>query len=179
VWNWHLTHNTGAAFSFLANAGGWQHGFFIALATLISVVLAVALRKVAREDWRNAFPFALIIAGALGNLVDRLRFGYVVDFVEWYAGGFYWPVFNLADSCIVVGRVLMVFYSIRLREPVPDGDRAGQPARILRRRRPRDRDRQARDRDAGRADLRAPRGGPQPLRGRGPAPARRRFSSRN
>ena len=116
-WNWHLTHNTGAAFSFLANAGGWQHGFFIALATLISVVLSVALRRVAREDWRNAFPFALIIAGALGNLVDRLRFGYVVDFVEWYAGDFYWPVFNLADSCIVVGAVLMVLYSVLQREP--------------------------------------------------------------
>ena len=117
VWNWHLTHNTGAAFSFLANAGGWQHGFFIALATLISVVLAVALRRVAREDWRNAFPFALIIAGALGNLVDRLRFGYVVDFVEWYVGSFYWPVFNLADSCIVVGAVLMVLYSLVQLEP--------------------------------------------------------------
>ena len=116
-WNWHLTHNTGAAFSFLANAGGWQHGFFIALATLISVVLAVALRRVAREDWRNAFPFALIIAGALGNLVDRLRFGYVVDFVEWYVGSFYWPVFNLADSCIVVGAGLMVLYSLLQREP--------------------------------------------------------------
>ena len=117
-WNWHLTHNTGAAFSFLANAGGWQHGFFIALATLISVVLAVALRRVAREDWRNAFPFALIIAGALGNLVDRLRYGYVVDFVEWYVGDFYWPVFNLADSCIVFGAVLMVLYSVVQREPV-------------------------------------------------------------
>ena len=115
-WNWHLTHNTGAAFSFLANAGGWQHGFFIALATLISVVLAVALRRVAREDWRNAFPFALIVAGALGNLVDRLRFGYVVDFVEWYLGSFYWPVFNLADSCIVVGAVLMVWFSLSHRE---------------------------------------------------------------
>jgi signal peptidase II len=118
-WNWHLTHNTGAAFSFLANAGGWQHGFFIVLATLISVVLAVALRRVAREDWRNAFPFALIIAGALGNLVDRLRLGYVVDFVEWYVGSFYWPVFNLADSCIVVGAVLMVWYSLRQRELPP------------------------------------------------------------
>jgi signal peptidase II len=119
LWNWHLTHNTGAAFSFLANAGGWQHGFFIALATLISVVLAVALRRVAREDWRNAFPFALIIAGALGNLVDRLRLGYVVDFVEWYVGDFYWPVFNLADSCIVVGAVLMVLYSLLQREAPP------------------------------------------------------------
>ena len=116
-WNWHLTHNTGAAFSFLANAGGWQHGFFIALATLISVVLAVALRKVPREDWRNAFPFALIIAGALGNMVDRLRFGYVVDFVEWHAAdSYYWPVFNVADSCIVVGAVLMVWFSLRHKD---------------------------------------------------------------
>ena len=119
LWNWHLTHNTGAAFSFLANAGGWQHGFFIALATLISVVLAVALRRVPREDWRNAFPFALIIAGALGNLIDRLRLGYVVDFVEWFVGDFYWPVFNLADSCIVVGAVLMVAYSLAQREAPP------------------------------------------------------------
>jgi signal peptidase II len=119
LWNWHLTHNTGAAFSFLANAGGWQHGFFVALATLISVVLAVALRRVPREDWRNAFPFALIIAGALGNLVDRLRLGYVVDFVEWYVGSFYWPVFNLADSCIVVGAVLMVYFSLMQRELPP------------------------------------------------------------
>lgn len=117
VWNWHLTHNTGAAFSFLANAGGWQHGFFIALATLISVVLAVALRKIARDDWRNALPFALIISGALGNLVDRLRFGHVIDFIEWHAGGYYWPVFNVADSCIVVGAVLMVLFSLTQREP--------------------------------------------------------------
>jgi signal peptidase II len=117
VWNWHLTHNTGAAFSFLANAGGWQHHFFIGLAALISLVLAVALRRLPREDWRNAFPFALIIAGALGNLVDRLRFGYVVDFVEWHAADtYYWPVFNVADSCIVVGAVLMVWFSLRHKD---------------------------------------------------------------
>ena len=114
-WDWHLTHNTGAAFSFLADAGGWQHNFFVVLAALISVVLAVALRRVGREDWRSALPFALIIAGALGNLVDRLRLGYVVDFVEWHAGAHYWPVFNLADSCIVVGAVLMVWFSLRDR----------------------------------------------------------------
>ena len=115
-WNWHLTHNKGAAFSLFADAGGWQHGFFVALAALISVVLAVALRRIAREDWRNAFPFALIIAGALGNLVDRLRFGHVIDFVEWYAGSFYWPVFNIADSCIVVGAVLMVLFSLQHKD---------------------------------------------------------------
>jgi signal peptidase II len=117
AWNWHLTHNTGAAFSFLADAGGWQHHFFIGLAALISLVLAVALRRLPREDWRNAFPFALIIAGALGNLVDRVRFGYVVDFVEWHAAdSYYWPVFNVADSCIVVGAVLMVWFSLQHKD---------------------------------------------------------------
>lgn len=112
-WNWTLTHNTGAAFSFLADAGGWQHGFFIALATIVSVVLAVGLRSTARADWRQALPYALVIAGALGNVIDRLRFGYVVDFVQWYAGSFYWPVFNVADSCIVVGAILMVLFTLR------------------------------------------------------------------
>jgi signal peptidase II len=112
-WNWTLTHNTGAAFSFLADAGGWQHGFFIGLALLVSVVLAVGLLKTPRADWRTALPFALVISGALGNVIDRLRFGYVVDFVQWYAGSFQWPVFNLADSCIVVGAVLMVLFTLR------------------------------------------------------------------
>jgi signal peptidase II len=112
VWNWTLTHNTGAAFSFLANAGGWQHGFFVALALLISGGLTVALRRTARNDWRTALPFSLIIAGAIGNVIDRLRIGYVVDFVQWYWKGFHWPVFNVADSCIVLGAVLMVVFSM-------------------------------------------------------------------
>lgn len=112
-WNWTLTHNTGAAFSFLADAGGWQHWFFVALALLISGGLAIALKRTARGDWRTALPYALIIAGALGNVIDRLRFGYVVDFVQWYWKSFHWPVFNLADSCIVVGATLMVLFSLR------------------------------------------------------------------
>jgi len=112
-WNWTLTHNTGAAFSFLADAGGWQHAFFVTLAVLISGGLAIALKRTARGDWRTALPYALIIAGALGNVIDRLRFGYVVDFVQWYWKSFHWPVFNLADSCIVVGATLMVLFSLR------------------------------------------------------------------
>ena len=111
-WNWTLTHNTGAAFSFLADAGGWQHLFFVTLAVLISGGLAIALKRTARGDWRTALPYALIIAGALGNVIDRLRFGYVVDFVQWYWKSFHWPVFNLADSCIVVGATLMVLFSL-------------------------------------------------------------------
>ena len=111
-WNWMLTHNTGAAFSLLAGAGGWQHGVFVALAFLISGALVLALARTARGDWRNALPFALVIAGALGNVVDRLRFGYVVDFIQWYWQDFYWPVFNVADSCIVVGATLLVVFSL-------------------------------------------------------------------
>jgi signal peptidase II len=110
-WNWTLTHNTGAAFSFLAGAGGWQHYFFATLAAAVSIGLAIGLKRTARDEWRTALPFALIIAGALGNVIDRLRFGYVVDFVQWYWKGFHWPVFNLADSCIVVGAVMMVIFS--------------------------------------------------------------------
>ncbi len=117
-WNWTLTHNTGAAFSLLADAGGWQHWLFIGLALLISAGLAIALKRTARQDWRSALPFALIIAGALGNVIDRLRFGYVVDFVQWYWKGFYWPVFNLADSCIVVGAVLMVLFSFGHKDKI-------------------------------------------------------------
>ncbi len=115
-WNWTLTHNTGAAFSFLANAGGWQHGFFIALALLISTALVVALKRTARTDWCSALPFALIIAGALGNVIDRIRFGYVIDFVDWYWRDWHWPVFNVADSCIVVGATLMVLFSLTHKE---------------------------------------------------------------
>jgi signal peptidase II len=111
-WNWTLTHNFGAAFSLLANAGEWRHWFFVVLAFLISGGLVLALARTARGDWRNALPFALVIAGALGNLVDRLRLGYVIDFIQWYWQDFYWPVFNVADSCIVVGAVLIVVFSL-------------------------------------------------------------------
>ena len=110
-WNWTLAHNTGAAFSFLANAGGWQHVLFIGLGSVISVMLTIWLSRTARGAWRSALPFALVIAGALSNVVDRLRFGYVVDFVDWYVGKYHWPIFNIADSCIMVGAFILVLYS--------------------------------------------------------------------
>jgi signal peptidase II len=120
-WNWTLVHNYGAAFSFLSDAGGWQRWFFSGLAVVISVALAVVLARTPRSDWRTALPFALVIAGALGNLVDRLRFGYVVDFVDWYYGSYHWPAFNVADSAIVVGAVLLVLFSFRAPGPAPKG----------------------------------------------------------
>ena len=112
-WNWTLVHNYGAAFSFLSSAGGWQRWFFTVLAIGISAGLVVWLARTPRSDWRTALPFALIVAGAVGNVIDRLRFGYVVDFVDWYVGTWHWPAFNVADSAIVVGAVLLVLFSFK------------------------------------------------------------------
>lgn len=106
-WNWTLVYNYGAAFSLLDDAGGWQKWLFSGLAVAISAVLSFWLARTPRADWRTALPFALVIGGALGNLVDRVRFGYVVDFVQWG----WWPVFNIADSAISVGAVLLVLLS--------------------------------------------------------------------
>jgi signal peptidase II len=115
-WNWTLAHNYGAAFSFLADAGGWQHWFFVVMKIAVSSVLIVMLYKMPRNRWQDALPFSLIIAGALGNLIDRFRFGYVVDFIDWYYKTYHWPVFNIADSCIVVGAVLMLLFSFKKKD---------------------------------------------------------------
>jgi signal peptidase II len=109
-WNWTLAYNTGAAFSFLSEASGWQRWFFAALAIGISGLLTVWLFRTPRGEWRNALPFALIIGGALGNLVDRVRFGYVVDFIDWHWRGYHWPAFNIADSAIVVGAIALIVF---------------------------------------------------------------------
>ena len=119
-WSWQLAKNHGAAFSFLADAGGWQRWFFTALAIGISGLLVHWLRKLPRGHWREALPFALIIGGAIGNLIDRLRFGYVVDFVHWFWRDFSWPIFNVADSVIVAGAVLLVVASL-LPQQSPSG----------------------------------------------------------
>jgi signal peptidase II len=111
-WEWKLAYNYGAAFSFLADAAGWQRWFFSVLAVGISGLLIHWLRKLPRAHWREALPFALIIGGALGNLIDRVRFGYVVDFIHWFWRDYSWPVFNLADSAIVAGAVLLVLASL-------------------------------------------------------------------
>ncbi|MFM1887113.1 MAG: prolipoprotein signal peptidase [Pseudomonadota bacterium] len=101
-------HNTGAAFSFLADAGGWQRWAFSGLAAGMSVVLVVWLRRVAwpAQRWL-ALALLLVLAGAIGNLIDRLRFGYVVDFIAVHWNQAYFPAFNVADSAITVGAVLL------------------------------------------------------------------------
>jgi signal peptidase II len=108
-----LTHNTGAAFSFLAGAGGWQRWFFTAIAVAISVAIVVLLPR-QRDPWMWA-ALALVLGGALGNLSDRHTMGRVVDYVQLHAGGYYWPAFNVADSAITVGVLLLVWDSLRGR----------------------------------------------------------------
>jgi len=109
-WNWMLAFNTGAAFSFLSDAGGWQRWFFAALAITISSGLIFWLSRIPRNDWRQALPFALIIGGALGNLVDRIRYGHVVDFIDWYWREHHWPAFNIADAAIVGGAIALALF---------------------------------------------------------------------
>ncbi len=110
--NFTLVYNTGAAFSFLSGAGGWQRWFFSLLAILICIVIVIWLKRLnAHEKWM-AVGLSLVLGGALGNLIDRLLYGYVVDFIQWYYKGFYWPTFNIADSAITVGATILVIYNV-------------------------------------------------------------------
>ncbi|WP_355586330.1 signal peptidase II [Xanthomonas cannabis] len=111
-WNWYRTYNTGAAFSFLSDAGGWQLWFFTALAVGISGLLAFWLSRTARNEWRSALPYALVIGGAIGNVIDRLMHGHVVDFIQWYIGSHIWPSFNIADSAIVGGAIGIAVFGL-------------------------------------------------------------------
>jgi signal peptidase II len=112
ILNFTLQYNTGAAFSFLSDQGGWQRWFFSAVAGVVSVVLLVWLARLERSQWLLALSLALILGGAVGNLVDRLVLGYVVDFISVHYAGSYFPAFNLADSGISVGAALMILDSI-------------------------------------------------------------------
>jgi len=105
-----LVFNKGAAFSFLAGAGGWQMGFFAAVALVAAVVISVLL---VRQPTKRLLctGLALILGGALGNLWDRLRLGGVVDFLDFHAGGWHWPAFNLADSGITAGAAILILES--------------------------------------------------------------------
>lgn len=110
--NWTLAFNSGAAFSFLADGAGWQRWFFVVLAVVISAVLVVWLVRTPRRDWRTAMPLAFIIGGAIGNLIDRLHAAQVTDFIQVYFGQWSYPVFNLADSAITVGAVILVVFGL-------------------------------------------------------------------
>lgn len=107
--NMTLAHNYGAAFSFLSQAGGWQRWFFTGLAGVVSIVLIIWLFRLKTHEKLTAVALAMIIGGAIGNLVDRVNHGYVVDFIDVFYGSYHWPAFNLADSAITCGIVLLLF----------------------------------------------------------------------
>ena len=111
-WNWVLTFNPGAAFSFLSDAGGWQRWFFTLLALGVSGWIVIMLRQ-HRNEFRLALALTLVLGGAVGNVIDRLRFGAVVDFIQWHVAGYYWPAFNLADSAICLGAALLLLDQLR------------------------------------------------------------------
>jgi signal peptidase II len=105
-----LVYNTGAAFSFLASAGGWQRWFFLAISIVVSVAIVALLRRPQRP--MTSFALALVLGGALGNVYDRVTLGRVVDFIQLHAAGYFWPAFNVADSAISVGVVLLLLESL-------------------------------------------------------------------
>lgn len=107
-----LAYNTGAAFSFLADADGWQRWFFVVLALAIIVLLVNWLRRLEPGERLNAVALALVLGGAVGNLIDRLVYGHVIDFIDLYYGDWHWPTFNIADSAITVGAALLILDAI-------------------------------------------------------------------
>lgn len=115
-----LQHNTGAAFSFLSEAGGWQRYLFTGIAVAISAVLVAWLYRLPRNQRLLALSLALVLGGAVGNLWDRLVLGYVVDFISVHYAGYYFPAFNIADSAITAGAVGMILDSFLLRRPADE-----------------------------------------------------------
>lgn len=103
-----LLYNKGAAFSFLNSAGGWQRWFFTAIALVVSVVIFFWLKAVGEEQRWTPAALVLVLGGAIGNVIDRVLFGHVIDFIQVYYNTFYWPAFNVADSAICVGAAILL-----------------------------------------------------------------------
>lgn len=110
--NWTLVHNYGGAFSFLSDHSGWQRWFFLVLAGGITIALLEWLRRTPARLWPLCLPLALLIGGAIGNLIDRVYLGYVIDFIQVYWREWAWPAFNIADSGITVGIVLLLLHEV-------------------------------------------------------------------
>jgi signal peptidase II len=126
--NFTLAHNYGAAFSILSDAGGWQRWFFTILASAVTVVLLVWLFRLKRGEWRTGLSLALVIGGAVGNLLDRVRLGYVVDFIDVHYQSHHWPAFNVADSAITCGIILMLLDALILAVRQRGGDHGDESA---------------------------------------------------
>ncbi|WP_116475061.1 signal peptidase II [Zobellella maritima] len=110
-------YNPGAAFSFLADQDGWQRWFFAGLAGAVTIMLSIWMYKAPKSARWLPAAYALIIGGALGNVIDRLALGHVVDFLDFYVGNWHWPAFNLADSFIFVGAAMIIIDSFKKDTP--------------------------------------------------------------
>jgi len=113
--NFTLAYNSGAAFSFLADAGGWQRWFFAVIALVATLVIIAWLLRL-RAERMVALALSLILGGAVGNLWDRLTLGHVVDFLDFHWAGYHFPAFNIADSAITVGAILLILDMFLTRE---------------------------------------------------------------
>ena len=107
--SWTYLQNTGAAFSILADGGGIQKAFLLSVSVLVSVIIFLWIHKTSKYHRQKLFGQFLLLSGAVGNLIDRAQYGYVVDFIDMHVNEFYWPVFNLADSFIFIGVLLLLF----------------------------------------------------------------------
>ena len=110
--NFFLTYNTGAAFSFLSNAGGWQRWFFIGVGFVAVVIIVAWMQRLTSDEKLTAISLALILGGAIGNIIDRILWGHVIDFIDWHYQDWHWPAFNIADSAISVGVALMIIGTV-------------------------------------------------------------------
>lgn len=106
--NFTLSYNEGAAFSFLNDAGGWQRWFFVVLALIVSVVIVFWIKRLESTDRWVAIALAMILGGAIGNVIDRVLFGHVIDFIHLYYKQWSWPIFNIADSAISIGVAVLL-----------------------------------------------------------------------
>ncbi len=111
--SWTLAFNSGSAFSFLAASGSWHTWFFTGFSGLVSIALVVWIMRLESRFFAQMLALALILGGALGNLMDRLRFGYVIDFIDVYYKTHHWPIFNVADSAICLGATLLALIWLR------------------------------------------------------------------
>ncbi|MDX1454728.1 MAG: signal peptidase II [Gammaproteobacteria bacterium] len=134
ILNLKLLYNEGAAFSFLADAGGWQRWFFIVLGTAVSVFIMIWLRKLPKDQtWMLPLSLALILGGALGNVIDRVIHGHVIDFIDFYYGNWHFPAFNVADIAISIGAFFFILdTALDIHE---SGSRPDQPAKPRRHKR--------------------------------------------
>ncbi len=112
-----LHYNPGAAFSFLSDAGGWQRWFFTIISLVVSVILCVWLYRLSREEKLLSWSLALILGGAVGNLIDRVAYGHVIDFIQWHYQGSNFPTFNIADAAITVGACLLLISTFQAEKP--------------------------------------------------------------